>query len=116
MLECINTIKYQEKLELDIICPWARCVVYETSNQKYYVVVSGVVNSEAYKTNKEMGRLRETPELVTVEGLPHGWSKTSDTRFQHKVIMIPKNARISDQNYKHDAANNANPDVITGPK
>lgn len=109
----INSIKYQTKLELDIVCLCAACVVYETSNHNHWVVVWGVINSQVYKTNTEIGRLKETPLIVAVEGLPYGWSKTSDTSFQHKVIMIPKDARIRDQNYKHDTANHANPDILS---
>ena len=116
MLKCINTVKYQEKLELDIVCPCAGCVVYETSKQKHWVIVSGAVTGEGYKTNEEIGRLKEMRDTVTVERLPHGWVKTSETTFQHKRSMIPKDARILYSNFNHDIAVSGNRNDVSAPQ
>ena len=84
MLEWINTAKYRDELELDIICPCAGCGVYETSKQKHWVIVSGSVTGNDYKTSEEIGWLKELRDPVTVERLPHGRVKTSEITFQHK--------------------------------
>ena len=93
-----------QKMELDIVCPCAGCVVNETSTQKHWVIVSGSVGETGYKTNHEIGLLKERTDPVIVDGLPHGWVKTSNTTFQHKRIVIPQVARINDTNLYHDPA------------
>ena len=61
-------IKISKKMELDIVCPCAGCVVNETSTQKHWVIVSGSVVETGYKTNDEIGLLKERTDPVIVDG------------------------------------------------
>ena len=84
---------------MDSVCPCSGCVTYETNEDKHFVEVYDEINgdSASFMTTKVIAMMKETPELMTVEGLSDGRKKNSDTSFQHKVVMIPGVAWVNDQ-------------------
>ena len=100
------------------MCPCAGCVIYETSEHTHCVEVSDELRgySASYMTNGDTKRMKKTPLLITVEGLPCAWTKISDTSFQHKVVMIPGVAQIKDHNFKHDSSNLTTPNILSERK
>ena len=103
LLEYLDCKRHLQKLDMNVVCPCGGCGTYETPEDKHFVEVYDKLNgnSTSFMKNKDIATLRETPELMMTEGLPDGWTKNSDTSFQHKVVMIPGVARVKDQTEKH---------------